>query len=642
MRSERERDDSGGALVPALAVRRAADIAALSLALAELTHDSDLLQREVVRRVGELVGDASALWRKDDEGHLYLAAFHHADPDVRADMERLGEGANHHSVDGVLPLAWASPEPVVLDREALQVWRPHMLPAYQEYFSRHGMVSLVVAPLRVRGTTVALLGVSRDDGEAHDEDDRLFVTQVGAVIAVALDNDRLLHLLREQLGDQRRASAAAQRAAFHDPLTGLPNRRLLTERLHALSSRGERTVALLLVDLDGFKHVNDSHGHGTGDAVLVEVARRLTTAVATAGPPGGLLVRLGGDEFAVVLADDVDADGPQRLAPELVAALADPLAALDGATGLSASVGVASGPASSAPLLLRYADIAMYRAKRQRTGWTSWDPEVDTAAQLRLRDVEQLNRALQGDELEAHYQPIVRSPGRSPGSGRRSLEALVRWRHPDHGLLLPGRFLPLAQQADLMGRLTDVVLRQALQQLRAWRDDGVDAQVSVNVDAAVLARPGFVQELPELVTAAGLPPGALCVELTEAEALRPGGALLLHRLREAGVHTALDDFGTGWSAMAHLAELSLDRVKLDQLFVRGLATGERSGRLVRSLVQLLHGLGHEVVAEGVESAHEAQVLSDLGVEWQQGYWFARPQPAADLSAWLHGREDTWS
>ena len=146
----------------------------------------------------------------------------------------------------------------MLDREALQVWRPLMQPVYQEYFSRHGMVSLVIAPLRVRSTTVALLGVSRDAGEPHDDDDRLFVTQVGAVVAVALDNDRLLHLLREQLHDQRRAGAAAQRAAFSDPLTGLPNRRLLTERLHALASRGDRAVGLLLVDLDGFKHVNDS------------------------------------------------------------------------------------------------------------------------------------------------------------------------------------------------------------------------------------------------------------------------------------------------------------------------------------------------------------------------------------------------
>ena len=628
--------DAAGTDLPAMAVRRAADIAALSLALAELTHDSALLAREVVRRVSELVGDASALWRKDDEGHLYLAAFHHADAGVRADMERLQQGATHHSVDGVLPHAWAMTDPFVLDREALQQWRPLMQPAYQEYFSRYGMVSLVVAPLRVRGTTVALLGVSRDRGLPHDDADRLFVIQVGAVIAVALDNDRLLQLLRDQLREQRRAGAAAQRAAFHDPLTGLPNRRLLTERLHALASRGDRAVGLLLVDLDGFKHVNDSYGHGVGDGVLVEVAARLTDAVASAGPDGGVLVRLGGDEFAVVLPQDVAPGVPERLAAALVAALAHPLRSLDGGTQLSASVGVATGPAATAPLLLRYADIAMYRAKRERSGWTAWDPAVDTAAQLRLRDVEQLTRALQGDELEVHYQPIVPSPGRQPLTARRSLEALVRWRHPGHGLLLPGRFLPLAQQADLMGRLTDVVVQQVLQQLVTWQAAGVDAQVSVNVDATVLARPGFVQELPALAAAAGLPPGALCVELTEAEALRPGGAELLRRLHDGGVETALDDFGTGFSAMAHLADLSLDRVKLDRLFVSGLAGGERSGRLVRSLVQLLHGLDHTVVAEGVETASEAEVLSALGVEWQQGFWFARPQPAADLADWLRG------
>ena len=633
--ASREESPLAAAPVPELALRRAADVAALSLALAELTHDSALLQREVVQRVGELVGDAAALWRKDDEGRIYLAAFHHVDPDVRADIERMSAGAEHHLTDGVLPHAWASDTPFVLDAEALQAWRPHMLPAYREYFSRHGMVSLVVAPLRVRGSTVALLGVSRDAGQAHDEGDQLFVTQVGAVVAVALDNDRLLHLLREQLQDQRRAGAAAQRAAYSDPLTGLPNRRLLTERLHALSSRGGRAVGLLLVDLDGFKHVNDSYGHGVGDGVLVEVAARLTDAVAAQGPPGGLLVRLGGDEFAVVLPEGVEAGVPERLASGLVAALVEPLTSLDRGSGLSASVGVASGPAAEAPLLLRYADIAMYRAKRQRSGWASWDPQVDAAAQLRLRDVEQLTRALQGDELEVHYQPIVPSPGRPAGS-RRHLEALVRWRHPDHGLLPPGRFLPLAQQAELMGRLTDVVLRQVVEQLAAWRAGGVAAQVSVNVDAAVLARPGFVERLPALLRDAGLVPGSLCVELTEAEALQPGGAERLRLLRAAGIATALDDFGTGFSAMAHLASLSLDRVKIDQLFVRGLADGDRPERLVRGLVALVHSLGHGVVAEGVETEQEAAVLAGLGVEWQQGFWFARPQPAADLTGWLRG------
>ena len=618
---------------PELALRRAAGVAALSLALAELTHDSERLQQEVVRRVGELVGDASALWRKDDEGTLYLAAFHHADPEVRADMERLTAGADHHSTDGVLPHAWASETPFVLGADDLQAWRPLMRPAYQEYFSRYGMVSLVIVPLRVRGSTVALLGVSRDAGRPHDDDDRLFVTQVGAVVAVALDNDRLLRLLREQLQDQRRAGAAAQRAAYSDPLTGLPNRRLLTERLHALSSRDGRSVGLLLVDLDGFKHVNDSYGHGTGDAVLVEIAARLTDVVAAQGPSGGLLVRLGGDEFAVVLPEVPSPGVPERLAAALVTALVEPLAALQRSTGLSASVGVATGSSSQASLLLRHADIAMYRAKRERSGWASWDPQVDAAAQLRLRDVEELTRALRGDELEVHYQPIVPSPGLAPGP-QRHLEALVRWRSPEHGLLLPRRFLPLAQQAELMGRLTDLVLRRVVEQLSAWRADGIDALVSVNVDAAVLARPGFVEQLPAQLQEAGLPSGALCVELTEAEALLPGTAERLRLLREAGLGTALDDFGTGFSAMAHLASLSLDRVKLDRMFVRGLADGERPERLVRGLVALVHSLGQGVVAEGVETGEQAGVLAGLGVEEQQGFWFARPQPAADLAGWL--------
>ena len=633
--------ESGGTPVEeSIALRRAESISELSLALAALSGSSGHLESAIVERVGELVGDATVLWQKDEAGDIRLTAFHHRNPVVRGHMAELAARATHSTEQGLLPFVWQMDQPLVLNAQELQTWRSQMQPAYQEYFRVHGMVSLTIIPLRVRGAPVAILGVSRDELPSHSEEDIRFCAQVGAVVAVALDNERLLAQLRDQLAEQKRATTAAHRAAVHDPLTGLANRRVLVDRLHAAASRLSGSTALLLIDLDGFKYVNDLHGHSFGDVVLTEVADRLSTAVKSSPRAGwATLVRLGGDEFAVLLSDVTDPSQPGDMAKALLASLRPPLTRVDLPAPISASIGVAIGPASAASLLLRHADIAMYRAKRERVGWTTFDATADGPAKMRLRDTARLRQAILGGQLRVLYQPLVRTPA-SPragtvdlvDSGSHRVEALVRWQHPDGQLVRPDTFLLLAKQAELMTELTDAVLDVALADVAAWRERDLDVQVSVNVTADVMGRPEFVTDLRERLGEHDLQPSSLCLELTESELLA-GGLDLLQALQDDGICVAIDDFGTGYSSLAYLADLPLDRLKLDQSFV-GRIFDPRIARLVGGLVATVHELGYEVVAEGVEDRDTALVMKRIGVSWQQGFLYSRPIPADATERWI--------
>ncbi len=629
------RGDPAPSRAESIALRRAQSISELSLTLAALTGTGGRLESAIVERVGELVGDATVLWQKDEAGEIQLTAFHHRNPVVRGHMEELARTATHSTGAGLLPFVWNRDAPLVLDAQELQTWRSQMQPGYQEYFRVHGMVSLVIVPLRVRRAPVALLGVSRDELPAHSEEDVRFCAQVGAVVAVALDNQRLLAQLRTQLAEQKRATTAAHRAAVHDPLTGLANRRVLVDRLQAAASRQSGCTALLLIDLDGFKYVNDLHGHSFGDVVLTEVAERLSDAV-KASPRAGwaTLVRLGGDEFAVLLADVTDPHQPGDLAEALLTALRPPLTRVDLPTPISASIGVATGPAKAASLLLRHADIAMYRAKRERVGWTTFDSVADAPAQMRLRDTARLRDAIVSGELRVHYQPLVRTIPACRGGERLAhrVEALVRWEHADGRLDLPETFLQLAKQAELMTELTDAVLSRALADVVSWREHDLDVQVSVNVTADVVGRPEFLADLRRRLHEHDLRPSVLCLELTESELLA-GGTDLVQALADDGICVAIDDFGAGYSSLAYLADLPLDRLKLDQSFVARIFD-PRIARLVGGLVGTVHELGYEVIAEGVEDPGTARVMDRIGVAWQQGFLYSRPLEAAATERWI--------
>jgi diguanylate cyclase (GGDEF)-like protein len=432
------------------------------------------------------------------------------------------------------------------------------------------------------------------------------------------------------------ASSLLRHQALHDGLTDLPNRTFLYKRLRktiATVQRGGPTAALLLIDLDRFKEVNDTLGHDHGDELLVEVAGRLRTALRR----HDTLARLGGDEFAVLLRDLPDRASVAELAGRLQDALRRPFALRGVAVELEASIGAALCPdhGTDVHTLVQRADVAMYEAKRGQSGISVYSADRDPYSADRLSLLVELRRALSGDELLLHYQPKV-----AVGDGTvTGVEALVRWEHPQRGLLGPGEFVPLAERTGAIAELTRWVLDTALAQCAAWRASGIDLPVAINLAAANIVD----VTLPDVVAAAlerhGVPGDRLECEISEDTVMAdPVRAMdVLGRLRAMGLRLSLDDFGTGHSSLAYLKRLPLDEVKIDRSFVLGMTEDENDAVIVRSTIDLARNLGLDVVAEGVENAEILRGLGALHCDVAQGFHLSRPLPAAELERWLAER-----
>jgi diguanylate cyclase (GGDEF)-like protein len=456
------------------------------------------------------------------------------------------------------------------------------------------------------------------------------------------------------------ALAEARRQAHTDELTGLINRRGFTQRAQAhlsqhpdpvsdLVTTADRTVtpaeagvpgtshertALLLLDLDRFKEVNDSLGHHAGDQLLIAIAQRL--AAACRGPRD-LLARLGGDEFAVLL-PDTDRDGAEHVAARIGAALQAPFLLDDVRVQAAISIGIAVAPhhGHTLSLLMRRADIAMYRAKATHTGHAVYDPTLrDPDGEDRLQRVQELRTAIDEDQIVVHYQPKI-----NLATGDvTSVEALVRWDHPTSGLLYPDAFLALAEDAGLMTALTATVLDQALAQAAAWYREGRDLAVAVNLPPAAVVDADLPDRIAELLTRHQVPPARLKLEITEESLLadRVRARDVLARLRLAGVRIAIDDYGSGYSSLAYLRELPVDELKLDRSFIFPMADDARAAAIVRSTVELAHSLGLTIVAEGVEHAAAANELARYGCDGAQGFHYARALDPTELIWWLDNR-----
>jgi diguanylate cyclase (GGDEF)-like protein len=431
-----------------------------------------------------------------------------------------------------------------------------------------------------------------------------------------------------------RLLAESHRQALTDDLTGLGNRRLLYRQLDtALAHRDERrAVALLIVDLDRFKEVNDALGHHMGDQLLRQIGPRLASHLRR----DDLLVRLGGDEFAVLLAD-TDPESATGVAQRLLDGLAEPFALEGVALHVDASIGLALCPdhADTATALLQRADVAMYQAKAGHHGWQAYAFVGQHQARDRLQTIEDLRAALAGDELVLHYQPKI-----DPRTRRVvGVEALVRWAHPTHGLLYPDTFLPLAEQTGLMRQLTLVVLQTALRQGQAWRRDGLDLPVAVNLSVANLLDAHLARQVSDLLAGLSLPARALELELTEdtlmADPVR--SKQMLAELRDLGLRLAVDDYGTGYSSLAYLQELAVDELKLDKSFVMRMTEDAGAAAIVRTTIDLAHSLGLTMVAEGVETEAALAELARLGCDLAQGYHISKPLPAEQMTAWLQAR-----
>ena len=433
--------------------------------------------------------------------------------------------------------------------------------------------------------------------------------------------------------DRRRLETELKHQAFHDPLTELPNRALFLDRVeHALARRvrhGE-DVAVMLIDLDDFKLVNDTRGHGVGDALLVKVADRLRRTVRDEDT----CARLGGDEFAVLMEDLTDEREAVELADRIAEELRQPVVVEGETVNSGASIGVATTEhADNSTDLLRQADLAMYAAKDAGGSSTSrYRPSMQDSMDARAQLARDLERAIREEEFVLHYQPVVSlEDGRMLGA-----EALIRWQHPERGLVLPGGFLEAVERSELGVALGEWVIDEAVAQAARWRSAetvGPDFRVNVNVAPRQLADPGLVDAVTATLAAHGLPPEALVLEITERVLAgnEPETIEVMNRLDRAGVRLVLDDFGTGYSALSYLRRFPVSGLKIDRSFVSGLNTSADDAALVEAIVRLAQTFDLDLVAEGVETGTQSLILSRLGCLKAQGYLYAPPLPAADIT-----------
>ncbi|HJV24355.1 MAG TPA: EAL domain-containing protein [Aromatoleum sp.] len=454
---------------------------------------------------------------------------------------------------------------------------------------------------------------------------------------VAGDDGRALRYVGvfNDITELRRKDEHIRHLAFHDPLTGLPNRALLLDRLeHGLAGArraGER-LGLMFIDLDRFKHINDSLGHDIGDALLQEVARRLRESVRQSDT----VARMGGDEFVILLEQVGEPEVCAGLAKKILTRLNAPME-LDGHTlQVCASIGIACFPddGSDTVTLMKHADAAMYAAKSAGRGtYRFFQAEMTEKAGQRLRLEMELRSAVRKGELEVFYQPGVSLATGVPCG----VEALVRWRHPERGLVPPNDFIPLAEETGIIHELGNWVLEEACRQSQAWREQGLGRiRTAVNISAKQLQEGDLAERIGGLTRKYGLAPGDLAVELTESVIMANPEEIsgVFDRLREIGVTVAVDDFGTGYSSLAYLRRLPIDVLKIDRSFVRNADRDAGDAQIVRIIMALAQALKLDVIAEGVETRAQADFLASCGCETAQGFLFAQPQPAPVTAKWL--------
>jgi diguanylate cyclase (GGDEF)-like protein len=487
-----------------------------------------------------------------------------------------------------------------------------------------------VAPMKVNSSDWGMLAIVGPI-EAAVPTGREMMNQWAALLTIALDHEAVLESLRER--EER-----LRYAALYDQLTGLANRTLFLERLQHSIARAQRRTdyrfAVLLLDLDGFKLVNDSLGHLAGDQLLVQVAARVGDCIRATD----IAARFGGDEFAILLDDIVDVDSPVAVAERIHAALKTPFRLGDEEVVVSSSIGISLSTTGydHAEDVIRDADTAMYSAKWRGKGTHAiFDVGMHARAVGRLRTEAELRRALDMGELEAHFQPIVRLQAGQVAA----VEALMRWRHPIRGLISPADFLPIAEESGLMLPMGRWILAESCRQLRAWQISGAapdGLKISVNVSDRQFWHGRLLEDVRDCIELANIQPRDLCLEITEGVIMRDAklARMMLTELHEMGVELHIDDFGTGYSSLEALCHLPIDGLKIDRSFVSPLGSDSRSSELVRTIVLMGANLGMEIIAEGVETAEQWDYLRRIDCTYGQGYLFSRPLPGDEMTAFL--------
>jgi diguanylate cyclase (GGDEF)-like protein len=508
------------------------------------------------------------------------------------------------------------------------------IPSYLGPLVQRGARCIFVLPLRFQRQLVGVIALGDRGDTAPHADDRMQVRRLADQAAVALANARMFEQVRT--------------LAYYDSLTGLPNRLSYKERLnHALeqASRSGKLVAAFFIDLDHFSRINDTLGHEAGDQLLQQVASRLRISCREREDEVGLathaldpeVARLGGDEFTVIMPGLGDPTDAAKLARRILSCLAHPIRLGGHEVFINASIGIAMYPDDGEDIdtLLMHADTAMYQAKEQGGGsYQAYSRSMNATSLQRLTLENALRRALEREEFEVHYQPIVDARTGAPVSA----EALVRWRHPELGLLLPSEFIPLAEENGLIVALGEWVMRTACAQNRAWQDAGLPpVRVVVNLSSRQLTR-GITDTVSRILQQSGLEARYLGLELTESVLVRhqKEGTDTLHALRAMGLHLSVDDFGTGYSSFSYLKHFPLDTLKIDRCFVREITSDPDDAAITTAMIAMGHALGLKVVAEGVETDPQQVLLRKQGCDEMQGYLFSRPIPAERFQEYLAG------
>jgi len=569
----------------------------------------------IVNGASELLGDEMvdlSLIDQDDESMLEVVASVGYPPKVldRIRHTPLNVGVAAHAVTEGKPI-------VVEDYGA----HPRRMPVVEV----DGLRAIISAPIYQRGELVGALSLgTRRNGRRYSDIEREAVLAFAEHAGLALN-------------DAKAAEETAHQA-FHDPLTGLANRALFLDRLSQALTRAKRSggaVGVLFADLDGFKTVNDSLGHAAGDQLLIIAAQRLVSVVG----PTDTVARFGGDEFAILVEDAGEPITAARLARRALDVFEKVVQIQGRDVFITASIGVAAG-VEEPEELLRRADLAMYEAKGQGKGrYELFQRHMHEAMAQRLELETDLRGAADRNEFLLHFQPIVElENGTVVG-----VEALMRWMHPSRGLIPPEEFIPIAEESGQIHALGRWVLREACERVVAWEETLGDLHLTVNLSSAQLRQASIVREVAEALDSTGLDPSRLTLEITETVLMDVSTSNLerLTALKKAGVGLAVDDFGTGYSSLQYLRRFPIDWLKMAKFFVDGVELSDSQKRLARAIVELAHSLEIEVIAEGIESAQQSAVLSELGCVWGQGFYYAAPLPASEISSqidsWVPGR-----
>jgi diguanylate cyclase (GGDEF)-like protein/PAS domain S-box-containing protein len=586
----------------------------------------DILRAKVSIFV-ELFLKSRELERSLSDVTLLSNQFRDSEVRTRAVLENVADGIVTLTDDGVIESFNRAASALFgyTEQEAVgQPFRILLAPEQRGDFASRRPDSLHLAALKPRaGRLGELIGCRKD----------------GSAFAMELDfsnlqlDSRNIHVgcLRD-VSQRRTYTKTLQHAALHDPLTDLPNRVLFGDRVTQAIGAAVRTgepLALLLMDLDGFKEVNDTFGHQYGDDLLKVVAARLVACLRD----GDTVARLGGDEFGILPLGVTDLAGAASVAWKVQQALEEPFVVGDNATKVRASIGMTLIPEHGDNIddLLRRADLAMYEAKESGGGYALFTNEQEEAPARRLALIVDLRRAVERDELELHYQPkIDLATRRTVG-----VEALIRWNHPSGRLLPPSEFMPEVERNELMLPVTEWVINEALRTLHEWREEGYDLTMAVNVGARCLEQgTGFLDKVDELLEAWDVPPEQLTLELTESAFVDTELPGLLERLEHMAPRLSIDDFGTGYSSLVYLQRLPVVELKADRSFVSGVSSVEADAVIVRSIIDLAHNLGVTVVGEAVEDEATLNRLISYGCDVAQGWHFSRAMPGPELIPWL--------